>query len=45
MVKHYAQMIDEDLLQDHRTHSPIDNLARLRQDAAIADMLALKPPH
>ncbi len=28
MVQHYAQMVDEDLLQAHRAHSPIDNLAR-----------------
>jgi site-specific recombinase XerD len=31
MVKHYAQMIDEDLLQAHKAHSPIDNLQRLRK--------------
>ncbi len=29
MVSHYAQMVDEDLLEAHRAHSPIDNLARL----------------
>jgi len=29
MVQHYAQMIDEDLLQAHRAYSPIDNLQRL----------------
>ena len=26
MVQHYAQMVDEDLLQSHKLHSPIDNL-------------------
>ena len=26
MVQHYAQMIDEDLLQEHKAHSPIDRL-------------------
>jgi site-specific recombinase XerD len=26
MVQHYAQMVDEDLLQSHKQHSPIDNL-------------------
>ena len=30
MVQHYAQMVDDDLLQAHKAHSPIDNLARLR---------------
>lgn len=30
MVQHYAQMIDEDLVDAHRQHSPIDNLSRLR---------------
>jgi integrase/recombinase XerD len=30
MVEHYAQMVDDDLLQAHRAHSPVDNLARLR---------------
>ena len=30
MTKHYAQMIDDDLLQNHREHSPIDNLKRLK---------------
>jgi site-specific recombinase XerD len=30
MVQHYAQMIDDDLLQAHRVSSPIDNLSRLR---------------
>jgi site-specific recombinase XerD len=34
MVRPYAQMIDDDLLQDHHAHSPIDNLARLRQESA-----------
>ncbi len=29
MVQHYAQMIDEDLLQAHNVHSPVDNLLRL----------------
>lgn len=24
MVEHYAQMVDEDLLQEHKAHSPID---------------------
>ena len=28
MVQHYAQMVDDDLLQSHQAHSPIDNLAR-----------------
>jgi site-specific recombinase XerD len=26
MVQHYAQMVDEDLLQSHKSHSPVDNL-------------------
>jgi integrase/recombinase XerD len=26
MVQHYAQMVDEDLLQEHKAHSPVDNL-------------------
>jgi len=30
MVQHYAQMVDDDLLLSHRAHSPIENLARLR---------------
>jgi integrase/recombinase XerD len=30
MVKHYAQMVDDDLLQAHTEHSPIDNLGRLK---------------
>jgi site-specific recombinase XerD len=30
MVQHYAQMIDEDLLQAHNQYSPIDNLSRLK---------------
>jgi hypothetical protein len=28
MVQHYAQMVDVDLLEAHRTHSPIEDLAR-----------------
>jgi integrase/recombinase XerD len=31
MVKHYAQLIDDDLLRSHKAHSPIDNLPRLRK--------------
>jgi integrase len=30
MVQHYAQMVDDDLLDAHRAHSPIDNLSRLK---------------
>jgi integrase/recombinase XerD len=30
MVQHYAQMVDDDLLQAHNQYSPIDNLSRLR---------------
>jgi len=30
MVQHYAQMVDDDLLQAHQAHSPMDNLSRLR---------------
>jgi len=30
MVKHYAQMVDDDLLQAHKQSSPIDHLGRLR---------------
>ena len=30
MVQHYAQMVDDDLLREHKAHSPIDNLSRLR---------------
>jgi integrase/recombinase XerD len=29
MVQHYAQMVDDDLLESHRLYSPIDNLAHL----------------
>lgn len=29
MVQHYAQMVDDDLLQAHQAHSPIDNLSHL----------------
>ena len=29
-IQHYAQMVDDDLLQAHKAHSPIDNLSRLR---------------
>ena len=30
MVQHYAQMDDFDLMQEHRVHSPVDNLDRLK---------------
>lgn len=30
MVQHYAQMVDDDLLREHKAHSPIDNLSRLK---------------
>jgi integrase/recombinase XerD len=30
MIQHYAQMVDEDLLQAHKAHSPIVNLDRLK---------------
>lgn len=30
MVEHYAQMVDDDLLQAHKAHSPMDNLGRLK---------------
>jgi integrase/recombinase XerD len=30
MVMYYAQMVDDDLLQAHKTYSPIDNLSKLR---------------
>ncbi len=30
MVQHYAQMVDDDLLQAHQAHSPVDNLNALR---------------
>jgi site-specific recombinase XerD len=30
MTMHYAQMVDDDLLQAHKAHSPIDNLQRLK---------------
>ena len=26
MVYYYAQMVDEDLIREHRAHSPIDSL-------------------
>ena len=32
MVLHYAQMVDEDLLQAHRKASPVDNLNRSEID-------------
>lgn len=28
MVDHYGQMVDEDLIREHKAHSPIDNLGR-----------------
>lgn len=28
MVRHYAQLMDEDLIREHKAHSPIDNLNR-----------------
>jgi integrase/recombinase XerD len=31
MVEYYAQMVDDDLLQAHQEHSPIDNLDRLKR--------------
>jgi integrase/recombinase XerD len=31
MTMHYAQMVDDDLLQAHKAHSPIDNLSRLKE--------------
>ncbi|HNE70055.1 MAG TPA: tyrosine-type recombinase/integrase [Anaerolineales bacterium] len=31
MVQHYAQMVDDDLLQAHQAHSPMDNLRQLTQ--------------
>ncbi len=30
MVQHYAQMVDDDLLQAHREHTQIDNLGKLK---------------
>jgi integrase/recombinase XerD len=30
MVQHYDQMVDDDLLQAHQAHSPIDNLSQRR---------------
>jgi len=30
MVQHYAQMVNDDLIQAHQAHSPIDNLSHLR---------------
>ncbi|MCK7467065.1 MAG: hypothetical protein MZU91_02165 [Desulfosudis oleivorans] len=35
MVQHYAQMVDDDLLQAHKAHSPIDNLSRLKEGRCI----------
>jgi integrase/recombinase XerC len=26
IVQHYAQMVDDDLLREHKAHSPVDNL-------------------
>jgi integrase/recombinase XerD len=31
MTMHYAQMVDDDLLQAHKAHSPIDRLSELRK--------------
>jgi hypothetical protein len=28
MTRHYAQMVDEDLLQAHRAHSHVDSFGR-----------------
>jgi integrase len=28
MVRHNAQLMDEDLIREHKAHSPIDNLKR-----------------
>ena len=30
MVRHYALMVDDDLLEAHQAHSPIDNIKRLK---------------
>jgi integrase/recombinase XerD len=30
MVRHYAQLMDEDLVREHKAHSPIDNILRRR---------------
>ena len=30
MVRHYAQMVDDDILQAHEAHSPMDNIKRLK---------------
>ncbi len=30
MVQHYVQMVDDDLIQSHRDHSPVDNLKKLK---------------
>ena len=32
MVRHCAQMVDDDLLQTHQAHSPTDNLQRLNKN-------------
>ena len=29
MTRHYADMVDEDLLREHKAHSPIDNLSKM----------------
>jgi integrase/recombinase XerD len=44
MTRHYASMVDDDLLQAHRLHSPIENLARLRQKAGEQRAFA-RPRH
>jgi integrase/recombinase XerD len=30
MVRHYAQLMDEDLIREHKAHSPMDNILRPR---------------
>lgn len=33
MTRHDADMVDEDLLREHKAHSPIDNLSKLESQA------------
>jgi integrase/recombinase XerD len=30
MVRHYARMVDDDILQAHEAYSPVDNIKRLK---------------
>jgi hypothetical protein len=39
MMQHCNQMIDDDLLQPHHAHSPIDKIARLYKEFNFSTMI------